>query len=111
MILLLVEVAKMDIPVPAEMGDANSPASGLFSSIEDASLFTLFSLRRLCQSRKTTAATIRTKPSEPPTAPPMTAPEGPDLPPEPDEDVGEGVDVDRGAVDESKMFRSLKYSY
>lgn len=94
--------------MPAEVGEASSPASGLFSSIEDAegSLARLARFRR--QRRKTTSATMARNPSVPPTAPPMTALRL-ELPPEPDE--GDAEDVDRGAVDDSKMLRSLKYSY
>ena len=49
-------------------------------------------------------------PSVPPTAPPITAPETLDPELGVTEAVGDGVDVDRGAVEESRMFRSLKYS-
>lgn len=95
--------------MPAEMGDANSPASGLFSSIEesDMSCFRFCRFRR--QRRKTTSATMARKPSVPPTAPPMTALRL-ELPLE-GEPEGEVDDVDRGAVDDSRMLRFLKYSY
>lgn len=57
---------------------------------------------------KPTTATI---PSEPPIAPPITAFDGPDLPPTEVEFIGgSGLEVGRGAVDKRRMFRSLKYS-
>jgi len=102
-----------DVPVPADTGDASSPGSGLVPSTDDGlSLFDCFWVRfRLCQSRQKVKPTTATIPSEPPIAPPITAFEGLELPLEEVEFVGcSGLDVGRGAVDERRMFRSLKYS-
>lgn len=96
------------VPVPADIGDASSPA-GLFSSIEDTG-FCLWERFFRRHRKKTTTATITTKPSVPPTAPLITALEDLELP-EVEEPAGAGVDVDRGAVEERRMFKSLKYSY
>jgi hypothetical protein len=97
------------VPVPAEMGDASSPA-GLFSSIDEpeGSLARAARFRR--QRRNTTSPTMARKPSVPPTAPPMTALRL-EEPPPPEPEDGDAEDVDRGAVEDSKMLRSLKYSY
>lgn len=111
-VLELASVGDRDIPVPADTGDASSPGSGLFSSIEDdVSPFAWPWLRRLlCQRRQKTKPTRVKIPSAPPTAPATTVLEGLELPPEEFESVGSELDVDRGAVDEMRMFRSLKYS-
>lgn len=54
------------------------------------------------------AATITTKPSVPPAAPPITAAEGFEPLRGADEASNDGFEVDRGAVDDSRMFRSSK---
>lgn len=92
------------------MGDASSPA-GLFSSIGEAEGSSAGTARFRRHSRNTTIPTMARKPKVPPIAPPMTAPRLEELPLPPALDVGDVDDIDRGAVEESKMLRFLKYSY
>jgi hypothetical protein len=96
----------VDVPVLADVGDARALVSGLFSSIDEA----FARVASFCrQRRKITSPMMVRKPSVPPTAPPMTALRL-ELPP-PELGEGDADDVDRGAVEESRMLRSLKYSY